>query len=228
MTCTCGTGFCFICGKEADGEDDHWVRSGGCPRYNQPGDRDEEYDDYGYGDENEYEDTDPLDDIHGLFEEDASLEPAADQPLFPGTAPSQEPAGGVLSGGSPSGQQTIDPTGNALSESLAQLLQGTLNEPAASLGNSEPGDTVAPAADEAESTFRITEAEYTPSRAPALPRSGHETLADMIAEAEHDTNFGGVSVTKDEVDDNMALWEIFAALERERTVRQAATQNRTA
>jgi hypothetical protein len=51
ISCQCGMGFCFICGKEADGESDHW-RKGGCPRYNQPGDADVEYDDY----EDDYED----------------------------------------------------------------------------------------------------------------------------------------------------------------------------
>jgi len=44
ISCQCGMGFCFICGKEADGESNHW-RKGGCPRYNQPGDPDVEYDD---------------------------------------------------------------------------------------------------------------------------------------------------------------------------------------
>jgi hypothetical protein len=46
ISCQCGMGFCFICGKEADGESDHW-RKGGCPRYHQPGDANVEYDDYG-------------------------------------------------------------------------------------------------------------------------------------------------------------------------------------
>lgn len=228
MTCTCGTGFCFICGKEADGEDDHWVRSGGCPRYNQPGDRDVEYDDDGYDDENEDEDSDPLEDVHGLFEEEVDLEPTAGQPVFPVTAPRQEPTGGVVFGGNSLGQQSIDAVLEASNESMAQILQNTLIEPSALPGNRRPVDTVDHTIDETADRFRFMDAEYAPSRAPALPQSGHETLADMIAEAEHDTNFGGVNVTLDEWEDNMALWEVFAALERERTVRQAAIQNRTA
>ena len=43
IVCVCGVGFCFICGKEADGEGDHWT-VGGCPRYNQPDDPRAEFD----------------------------------------------------------------------------------------------------------------------------------------------------------------------------------------
>lgn len=52
ISCQCGMGFCFICGKEADGDSDHW-RKGGCPRYNQPGDADVEYDNYDDDDEDD-------------------------------------------------------------------------------------------------------------------------------------------------------------------------------
>jgi hypothetical protein len=34
MTCQCGTGFCYICGEQAEPESEHWMRAdGGCPRY---------------------------------------------------------------------------------------------------------------------------------------------------------------------------------------------------
>jgi hypothetical protein len=75
-------GFCFICGKEADGESDHW-RKGGCPRYHQPGDANVEYDDYG-DDENDGvsasddhneggSEADVLENIRDLFETDEVL-----------------------------------------------------------------------------------------------------------------------------------------------------------
>jgi hypothetical protein len=78
MSCPCGTGFCFICGKEANGEDDHWTRRNGCPRYNQPDD-DPEYDDGSDYDEDEDDlnlrerennriTGDPVEEIRGLFE----------------------------------------------------------------------------------------------------------------------------------------------------------------
>ena len=79
IDCQCGTGFCFICGKEADGDSEHW-RKGGCPRYNQPGDANVEYDDdYDDGENddrasstNEHVDGDSeadfLENIRSLFE----------------------------------------------------------------------------------------------------------------------------------------------------------------
>ena len=74
ISCQCGMGFCFICGKEADGESDHW-RKGGCPRYNQPGDADVEYDNYDDDDSSstgENDDggsqVDVLENIRDLFE----------------------------------------------------------------------------------------------------------------------------------------------------------------
>lgn len=45
IICPCMMSFCFICGKEALDGSDHWVREGGCPRYNQPGTREALYDD---------------------------------------------------------------------------------------------------------------------------------------------------------------------------------------
>jgi hypothetical protein len=82
ISCQCGMGFCFICGKEADGESDHW-RKGGCPRYHQPGDANVEYDDYG-DDENDGvsasddhneggSEADVLENIRDLFETDEVL-----------------------------------------------------------------------------------------------------------------------------------------------------------
>jgi hypothetical protein len=78
MTCQCGTGFCFICGKEADGDSDHWARKSGCPRYNHPDDLEAEYDDpYNDDDDDsvaplrdelEASDNDPLENVRGLFE----------------------------------------------------------------------------------------------------------------------------------------------------------------
>jgi hypothetical protein len=78
MTCQCGTGFCFICGKEADGDSDHWARKSGCPRYNHPDDPEAEYDDpYNDDDDDsvaplrdelEASDNDPLENVRGLFE----------------------------------------------------------------------------------------------------------------------------------------------------------------
>jgi hypothetical protein len=81
MVCQCGTGFCFICGKEADGDSDHWARKSGCPRYNHPDDLDAEYDDPYDDDDNdsvvaplrdelEANDNDPLENVRGLFEVD--------------------------------------------------------------------------------------------------------------------------------------------------------------
>lgn len=92
MTCPCGTGFCFICGKEADGGDDHWTRRGGCPRYNQPDDDNAEYDDASDYDEDEVEDDhavqlerernrlngDPVEEIRGLFEDEINAEAPAE------------------------------------------------------------------------------------------------------------------------------------------------------
>ena len=76
ITCTCGTGFCFICGKEVEGDSEHWARKSGCPRYNHPDDRDAEYDDYDEDDNESIapirdeldDDEDPLENVRGLFE----------------------------------------------------------------------------------------------------------------------------------------------------------------
>jgi len=70
ITCTCGTGFCFICGKEADGDSEHWARKSGCPRYNHPDDIDAEYDEYEEDDDDDgSEDNDDiLENVRGLFE----------------------------------------------------------------------------------------------------------------------------------------------------------------
>jgi hypothetical protein len=88
ISCQCGMGFCFICGKEADGESDHW-RKGGCPRYNQPGDPDVEYDDYD-GDEDDRvssidehdggeSEVDVLENVRDLFVTDEhTVEPSVD------------------------------------------------------------------------------------------------------------------------------------------------------
>lgn len=89
MTCQCGTGFCFICGKEADGESEHWRKGGGCPRYNQPGDDEAEYDEFGYGDDDtstvsdidDNSDGDGLlEDVRGLFSDGEEEESAAVHP----------------------------------------------------------------------------------------------------------------------------------------------------
>jgi len=39
----CGTGFCFVCGSKEDESSEHWSY-GGCPRYNQHGDPNAEFD----------------------------------------------------------------------------------------------------------------------------------------------------------------------------------------
>lgn len=72
ITCTCGAGFCFICGKEADGDSEHWARKSGCPRYNHPDDDNAEYDEYDEDDDESIRDAseddgDPLEDVRGLF-----------------------------------------------------------------------------------------------------------------------------------------------------------------
>ncbi|KAK4888494.1 hypothetical protein LTR27_012607 [Elasticomyces elasticus] len=43
MLCVCFTHFCFICGVEAHHDSTHW-RQGGCPRWNQPGATNAQYD----------------------------------------------------------------------------------------------------------------------------------------------------------------------------------------
>lgn len=43
ITCNCTMNYCFICGVEALGNSDHWTR-GRCPRYNQPGANNAQYD----------------------------------------------------------------------------------------------------------------------------------------------------------------------------------------
>ncbi|KAM0703776.1 hypothetical protein Q7P35_009715 [Cladosporium inversicolor] len=77
ITCTCGMGFCFICGKEADGDSEHWARKSGCPRYNHPDDDNAEYDEYDEDDDestNSEDDGDPLENVRGLFELDEMSE----------------------------------------------------------------------------------------------------------------------------------------------------------
>lgn len=92
ITCQCGMGFCFICGKEADGDSDHW-RKGGCPRYNQPGDANVEYDNYDEDDENdrvshtgehdeEGSEADVLENVRDLFEIDELLPTPAISPTL--------------------------------------------------------------------------------------------------------------------------------------------------
>lgn len=89
MICQCGTGFCFICGKEADGESEHWRKGGSCPRYNQPGDDEAEYDEFGYGDDDDStvsngddnsDGDDLLEDVRGLFSDGQEEESAAVNP----------------------------------------------------------------------------------------------------------------------------------------------------
>jgi hypothetical protein len=82
ITCTCGMGFCFICGKEADGDSEHWARKSGCPRYNHPDDADAEYDDYEDDDDESRDGSEDGDDIlenvRGLFGLDDASDEAAD------------------------------------------------------------------------------------------------------------------------------------------------------
>ena len=40
----CRTDFCFVCGEEVDPDGDHWIAGKPCPRWNQPGSRDAQYD----------------------------------------------------------------------------------------------------------------------------------------------------------------------------------------
>jgi hypothetical protein len=78
ITCPCGTGFCFICGKEAGDDSTHWARKSGCPRYKHPDDRDAEYDEYDEDDDDSIapveiepsDDDDPLESVRGLFDVD--------------------------------------------------------------------------------------------------------------------------------------------------------------
>ena len=89
ISCQCGMGFCFICGKKADGESDHW-RKGGCPRYNQPGDANVEYDDYDEDEDDRISSTDEhdegesevdvLENIRDLFETDENSLDSPDPP----------------------------------------------------------------------------------------------------------------------------------------------------
>lgn len=47
MTCArgnCRQGFCYICGEKADGDSDHWSTGKPCPRWNQPGAADAQFD----------------------------------------------------------------------------------------------------------------------------------------------------------------------------------------
>jgi hypothetical protein len=82
ITCTCGMGFCFICGKEADGDSEHWARKSGCPRYNHPDDENAEYDEYDEDDDESTrdgheDDSDPLENVRGLFDLDEVSDAAA-------------------------------------------------------------------------------------------------------------------------------------------------------
>lgn len=86
ITCTCGMGFCFICGKEADGDSEHWARKSGCPRYNHPDDDNAEYDEYDEDDDESTssdDDDDPLENVRGLFGvDDESDEGAVPDPSW--------------------------------------------------------------------------------------------------------------------------------------------------
>ena len=91
ITCTCGMGFCFICGKEADGDSEHWARKSGCPRYNHPDDENAEYDEYDEDDDESTrdgseDDDDILENVRGLFDlEDTSEEDDLPSPYMTGT-----------------------------------------------------------------------------------------------------------------------------------------------
>lgn len=90
ITCTCGMGFCFICGKEADGDSEHWARKSGCPRYNHPDDDNAEYDEYDEDDDESTrdgseDDDDILENVRGLFDlEDTSEEEDLPSPYTTG------------------------------------------------------------------------------------------------------------------------------------------------
>jgi len=91
ITCTCGMGFCFICGKEADGDSEHWARKSGCPRYNHPDDENAEYDEYDDDDDESTrdgseDDDDILENVRGLFDlGDTSEEDDLPSPYMTGT-----------------------------------------------------------------------------------------------------------------------------------------------
>lgn len=59
MVCSCGSNFCYICGKAAHDGSAHWA-PGGCPRYNQPGERNAIFDEL-----IEQDDADSLHDVDG-------------------------------------------------------------------------------------------------------------------------------------------------------------------
>lgn len=209
MECQCGTGFCFICGKEADGEDDHWVR-GGCPRYNQPGDRDVEYDDdHGYDEEDE-DHGDPVNDIQNLFDEqnNEDIPPPPAGPPPPGTlevAAASEP----IDHTHPTDDNTAPPRIQPWAEFEAELVPFTHveipNETARSTANDDD--------DNAE-----TLAEETASNIPneTRPKSLAELLAESAASG-YAVSVGGVSVTEDEVDADRVLWAQFASWRLNRT-----------
>lgn len=231
MTCTCGTGFCFICGKEADGEDDHWVRSGGCPRYNQPGDRDVEYDDDGEYDEDEDEDdeTDPLDDVHGLFEEAPTPQPTAEAHTVPAAdtaadLPTQtnrrdarvfgENELVVLGGG----DRDLVPGPTSI-----QPVQEDNMAPPLTRRARAPVNTIAQAVAETQTSPESAEVPAGPTSSSNFLHLDPESLPGMItAQSGDDMNFGGLDLTHDEHEDDMAMWEIFSALASDRPMRTAA------
>ena len=138
ISCQCGMGFCFICGKEADGESDHW-RKAGCPRYNQPGDADVEYDDYDDDDssssgenDGDASQVDALENIRDLFEvgddsgvspllqqTDAALDAAGASPVFQHTHTTSDT--GENFGVSPPVFQHTHATLDALARRIARL-----------------------------------------------------------------------------------------------------------
>jgi len=215
MSCPCGTGFCFICGKEADGEDDHWVR-GGCPRYNQPGDRDVEYDDDGYEDEDE--DTgDPLDDIQNLFgHNDILAQFALD------TAVSEEGAADAVV---QQGAGTVESTQPAEIMTRAEQRDGSPADLTSAAAEVEgqvliQGDEIDHGSDSVTSM-------YDPNQPPRGAIA--EGSRDIPARSDHvSTDRGDFNLTADELTDHLALWEIFADLQRDRENRAAALLGRSA
>lgn len=236
ITCTCGTGFCFICGKEADGDSEHWARRSGCPRYNHPDDRDAEYDDYEEDDDDsvapEEDADDVLENVRGLFDvDDASDEAITSLPALTERAGEvvvvADVGAGVLStatvhlvGGGARPEPVIPP---ANGEPLPTGVQGedtSRDTPEGGSRRSSVASTVALATEVRENLEREILARHLEPTTAVSPMSVHDAeaiasayLEDDLSDEERDAyeiliNADRLAVTMDDADIDRALWRM--------------------